>query len=213
MSRPEINEPFDAAFDYGYRPAQWQTVTRKLDAIGINVAISVAYATPWGDPQLVTRPLGEVLQDLAGVFGAMARLGDQRPPPKRHADEVQKLIILLRAAVAGLKDHYAGAGNTTLPSHTLLVSEFIRGLIPELEQQLAELVAAGKDGRSDNTVAMHTRHWRALMQLWWAIPAINRQHKHCIEFLLICAKPVFATATTPTAVANFVAHNFLATKL
>ena len=208
MSKPEIAEPFEAAFDYGYSPAQWQTVTRKLDAIGINVAISIAYAMPWGEPHSVTRPLGDVLQELAGVFGAMARLGEQRPPPKRHAEQVQKLLALLRAAVAGLEDHYS-----PLRGRALVVSEFARGLIPELEQQLAELVAAGKDGRSDNTVAMHTRHWRALMQLWWAIPAINRQHKHCIEFLLICAKPVFATATTPTAVANFVAHNFLATKL
>ena len=213
MSRPEINERFDTALDYGYRPAQWQTVTRKLDAIGINVAIPVAYATPWGDLQLVTRPLGDVLQELASVFGLMARMGDQRPPSKRHAEQVQKLIVLLRAAAAGLEDHYAGAGNATLGGRTLLVSEFIRGLVPELEQQLAKLVAAGKDGRSGNTVAMHTRHWRALMQLWWAIPGINRQHKNCIEFLLICAKPVFATATTATAVANFVAHNFLATKL
>ena len=208
MTRPEIDEPFDANADYGYG-AEWQTVARKLKAAGIDATISVLYAMPWDDPQPVTRPLSEVLQELAGFFGAMARLGDQRPPPKRHAEAVRKLLRQLRTTAAGLEDHYA-AGNAALRGRTITASELLRGLISELEQQQREVdeLAATKDGRSETTVATHSRYWRALIRLWWAIPDIGRQHKNLVEFLMICSSQIFMAATTTTAVTNFVDHNF-----
>ena len=210
MTRPEIDEPFDANADYGYSPLEWQTVVRNLKAIGIDVTIPVSYVIPGVDPQPATHPLGDVLQELAGYFGVVARLGDQRPTPKRHAQDVKKLLVTLRAAAAGLEDHYA-AGNAALYGRMLTASELLRGLSPDLERQQREVdkLAAVKDGRSETTVATHTRYWRALVWLWWTIPVdINRQHKNLIDFLMICSAPIFMAATTSTAVANWVAHNF-----
>jgi hypothetical protein len=204
VTRPEIDEPFYASADYGYG-AEWQTVARKLKAISIDVAIPVSYAAP-GDSQPATRPFGDVLKELASHFGAVARLGDQRPPPQRHAEEVRKLLVTLHAAAAGLENHYAGADNITLRGRTLTASELLRELIPELAQQHVELAA--KDGRRDTPVATHTRYWLALIQLWWAIPGVARRQKNLIAFLIVCSRPIFSTATTQSAVASFVAKNY-----
>jgi hypothetical protein len=205
VTRPEIDEPFDAATDYGYG-AEWQTVARKLKATGIDATISVSYAMPWDDLQPVTRPLSEVLQELAEYFGAMARLGDYTPPPRQHAGAVEKLLVTVRAAAAGLEDHYA-SGDATLRGRTLIASRQLRELIPDLERQLAELAAAN-DGRSETTVKTHTRYWLALIRLWWAIPGIARRQKNLVAFLIVCSRPIFSTATTQSAVARFVAKNY-----
>jgi hypothetical protein len=89
MSRkPEIKEPFNASVDYGYTTGQWPIVRKRLNEIGIDIATTVAFVAPWRDHNKpVSRPLGDVLQEVAGYYGALARLEDHRL--KADTDQAQ----------------------------------------------------------------------------------------------------------------------------
>jgi hypothetical protein len=213
VRKPEIEIVglFNADEDYGYSVEQWREVTRGLDAMDIDVTKPVRFAEPaYSEHKPTSRPVGDVLQELAGYFGARARLGDPRPTPKQQAAKAKMLLTTLETAVVRLEDYYDGG--ETLRQRILVASE-LRKLIPQLERQKRRQPAATNDGRRRNAFLIHTEFWLALMQLWWAIPAARRrQHKHCREFLMVCSKPLFPAATTATALTRFIERHSRQTK-
>ena len=186
MSRkPEIEEPFDASENYGYRPAQWATIRRDLDTkLKIGVAKTVQFAEPWNDRRPVMRPLGATLQELADYYGALARLEDHRLTPKQQAVKVMQILTKLKASYAGE----------------------LADLIPDLERrkQRYDKLAATHNSRRDNAIKTHTRFWLALMALSRTLDEAGQQHKHLHEFLFICSKPIFPKATTEKTLTAFI---------
>jgi hypothetical protein len=184
--KPEIKIDglFNASEDYGYGPEQWAVIVRDLHAkLKIDVAKTIRFADPaWGDDKPSSRLLGDVLQELASYFGALARLEDHRLTPKQQSAKAKSILTKLKVSHAG--------GLTDLGD-----------LILELERRKQRY---DKDGRRDNAVKTHTRFWLALMRLWRAIPDAGRGDKNLHAFLAICSKPVFPKATTETTLTAFI---------
>jgi hypothetical protein len=190
MSRkPEINEPFYASVDYGYSKERWLFVSKRFNEIGIDIAATVAFVAPWGDHNKpVSRPLGDVLQELAGYYGSLARLEDHRLTPKQQALKAKQILTKLKASNPGE----------------------LADLIPDLERrkQRYDKLAATHNSRRDNPVRTHTRFWIGLMALWRSLDEAGQQHKHLHEFLFICSKPIFPKATTKTTLTASIERYF-----
>jgi len=192
MSRkPEIQIEglFNASENYGYSPEQWAAVVRDLDAeLKIDVATTIAFVEPWGDRKPVSRPLGDAVQELAGYYGALARLEDHRLTPKQQAVKAKQILTKLKVSYVGE----------------------LADLIPELERrkQRYDKLAATHNGRRDNPVRTHTRFWLELMKIWRALNGARRQHKHLRAFLFICSKPIFPKATTEPTLTSFIERYF-----
>jgi hypothetical protein len=188
MSRkPEIEEPFNASVDYGYSPKQRPTVVRKLAELKIDVAKTIRFDEPWNDDRSATRPLDDVLQELAGYYGALARLEDHRLTPKQQATKANEMLAMLKANAGDLAD-----------------------LIPELERrkQRYDKLAATHNSRRDGAIKTHTRFWLVLMKIWRGLDKAGEQHKHLNDFLFICSKPIFPKATTKTTLTAFIERYF-----
>jgi hypothetical protein len=209
MSRkPEINESFYASVDYGYSKEQWLDVRNCLDEIGIDIATTVAFVAPWSDHNKpVSRPLGDVLRELAGYYGALARLEDHRLTPGQQAAKAKRMLTKLKAAVAAIDDYYDAGDTVELRMRSVTV---LRDLILKIERrkQRYDEQAAKHDGRRENPVAAHTRFWLALMEIWRGLDEAGQQHKHLHEFLFICSKPVFSKATTEATLTSFIERYF-----
>jgi hypothetical protein len=186
MSRkPEIEEPFDLSVDYGYGPAQWAAIRRDLyTKLKIDVAKTIQFVEPWNDQKPVTCPLSDALQELAGYYGALARLENHQLTPKQQAMKANQMLTKLKASPAGE----------------------LADLILELERrkQRYDKLAATHNSRRDNAIRTHTRFWLVLMNIWRSLDEAGQQHKHLRDFLFICSKPVFAKATTEKTLTAFV---------
>ena len=185
MSRkPEIKEPFNASENYGYSPVQWATVVHKLAELKIDVTKTVQFDEPWNDHKSVTRPLSDALQELAGYYGALARLEDRRLTPRQQAAKAKQILTKLTASPAGE----------------------LADLIPELERrkQRYDKQAATHNSRRENAIKTHTRFWLVLMKICRGLDAVGQQHKHLREFLFICSKPIFAKPTTEATLTHFI---------
>jgi hypothetical protein len=194
MSRkPEINEPFNAVVDYGYSPAQWAMVVRKLAELKIDIAETIQFAEPWNDRKPVTRPLGDALQELASYYGALARLEDHQLTPRQQAAKANQMLTKLKAGDAG----------------------DLADLIPELERrkQRYDKLATTHNSRRNGAIKSHTRFWLVLMNIWRGLDEAGQQHKHLREFLFICAEPIFPEATMATTLTAFIERYFPQTNI
>jgi hypothetical protein len=188
----------------------WAAVARDLDAKSkIDVGTTIAFVEPWDDRNPISRPLGDVLQEVAGYYGALARLEDHRLTPKQQAAKAKHMLTKLKAAATAMSDYYDGGDTLEFRRRGATV---LRDLILQIERQKQrydkEVAMATHDGRRQNPVATHTRLWLALMKLWRGLDRTGQQHKHLHDFLFICSKPVFPKATTVTALTGFIERYF-----
>jgi hypothetical protein len=157
----------------------------------------------------VTRPLGDALQELAGYYGALARLEDHRLTPKQQVAKAKQMLAKLKAAVAAIDDYHDDGNSLELRTRGATV---LRDLILQIERQKQrydkEAAMATHDGRRQNPVATHTRFWLALMEIWRGLDVVGQQHKHLGEFLFICSKPIFPQATTERTLTSFIERRF-----
>ena len=157
----------------------------------------------------MTRPLGDALQELAGYYGALARLEDHRLTPKQQVAKAKQMLAKLKAAVAAIDDYHDDGNSLELRTRGATV---LRDLILQIERQKQrydkEAAMATHDGRRQNPVATHTRFWLALMEIWRGLDEAGQQHKHLHEFLFICSKPVFPKATTEATLTSFIERYF-----